>query len=313
MPPKKSKKDEPCYTKTNKGGGKYVTCEGEQKRNKKLAKEIKTLTADTPKAKAKPKAPVKAKAKAPVKATEKQKELMRKRREAAKAKKVKKVESVDEAYKRHLKEFSQSKYTVSKLKEMIDNIKGRDKDDYRIHQGMENSDKGAVKAINEILKKSDKPKPKIDKDLLQGIMSIMAEVGKEKGKSTQASKDENLALDKKARDGKLTNKDFIDFIYDDEKTFEQMRGFEEDMSETQQYDMNYWYSKVTKKNISSFDDLTDNQQERLQNIMAKDIDTQTKKKMKAFYDGRVKGKKFKSLKELKKLFGEEYNDTTFKH
>jgi len=53
--PKKSKKDEPCYTRTSKSGKKYITCEGEQKRNKKLAKEIKTLTADTPKAKAKPK------------------------------------------------------------------------------------------------------------------------------------------------------------------------------------------------------------------------------------------------------------------
>ena len=63
MPPKKSKKDEPCYTKTSKSGKQYVTCEGAQK--------------------AKAKAPVKAKA------TEKQKELMRKRREAAKAKKAK--------------------------------------------------------------------------------------------------------------------------------------------------------------------------------------------------------------------------------
>tara|TARA_R110000764_G_scaffold90120_2_gene172261 strand:- start:3220 stop:3903 length:684 start_codon:yes stop_codon:yes gene_type:complete len=227
MPPKKSKKDEPCYTKTSKAGKQYVTCEGEQKR----------------------KAKAKAKPKAPEKATEKQKELMRKRREAAKAKKA----------------------------------------------------------------KAAKPKPKVDKELLQGIMSIMAEVGKEKGKSTQASKDENLALDKKARDGKLTNKDFIDFIYDDEKAFEQMRGYEEDMAETQGYNMNYWYSKVTKKNISSFDDLTDNQQERLQNIMWKDVETMTRKKMKSFYDERVKGKKFKSLTELKKLFIKEYDDTTFKH
>jgi uncharacterized protein (DUF2252 family) len=53
--PKKSKKDEPCYTRTNKAGQKYTTCEGEQKRNKKLAKEIKTLTADTPKSKPKAK------------------------------------------------------------------------------------------------------------------------------------------------------------------------------------------------------------------------------------------------------------------
>jgi hypothetical protein len=43
MPPKKSKKDEPCYTRTNKAGKKYVTCEGEQKRNVKLQREISKL------------------------------------------------------------------------------------------------------------------------------------------------------------------------------------------------------------------------------------------------------------------------------
>ena len=48
MPPKKSKdykskKDEPCYTRTNKAGQKYVTCEGEQKRNVKLQREISKL------------------------------------------------------------------------------------------------------------------------------------------------------------------------------------------------------------------------------------------------------------------------------
>jgi hypothetical protein len=31
--PKKSKKDEPCYTRTNKAGQKYTTCEGEQKKS----------------------------------------------------------------------------------------------------------------------------------------------------------------------------------------------------------------------------------------------------------------------------------------
>ena len=161
---------------------------------------------------------------------------------------------------------------------------------------------------------NEKVKPKVDKDLLQSIMSIMAEVGKEKGKSTQASKDENLALDKKARDGKLTNKNFTDFIIDNEKTYDHMRDSEEDMADSQGYDMNYWYSKVSKKDITVgfyFDDLTVNQQEKLQNIMVKDIEKQTNKKMKSFYDERVKGKKFKSLTELKKLFIKEYDDTSF--
>jgi hypothetical protein len=48
MPPKKSKdykskKDEPCYTRTSKSGKKYITCEGSQRRNVKLQREISKL------------------------------------------------------------------------------------------------------------------------------------------------------------------------------------------------------------------------------------------------------------------------------
>ncbi len=41
--PKKSKKDGPCFTRTNKAGQKYTTCVGEQKRNVKLQREISKL------------------------------------------------------------------------------------------------------------------------------------------------------------------------------------------------------------------------------------------------------------------------------
>jgi len=51
----KSKKDEPCYTRTSKSGKKYITCEGEQKRNKKLAKEISSLGKTSDKLEAKKK------------------------------------------------------------------------------------------------------------------------------------------------------------------------------------------------------------------------------------------------------------------
>ena len=160
MPPKKSKKDEPCYTRTNKGGKQYVTCEGAQKAKAK-AKDKKPIPPNSVRAKSRRAAAARKLTTRPTGAGRIETGTLNKGKIIKEAKaKAKKVETVDEAYKRHLKEFSQSKYTVQKLKEMLDNIKGRDKDDYRIHPGMENSDKGAVKAINEILKKSDKPKPK---------------------------------------------------------------------------------------------------------------------------------------------------------
>lgn len=45
--PAKSKKDEPCFTRTSKAGKKYTTCVGEQKRNVKLQREISKLQGTT--------------------------------------------------------------------------------------------------------------------------------------------------------------------------------------------------------------------------------------------------------------------------
>ena len=57
----KSKKDEPCYTRTNKAGKKYVTCEGAQKREQGFQKHLRDLLSVKPTVisdKPKPKVPV---------------------------------------------------------------------------------------------------------------------------------------------------------------------------------------------------------------------------------------------------------------
>ena len=161
--------------------------------------------------------------------------------------------------------------------------------------------------------KKPKKTPAPDKDTLQTVMGVMAEVAKEKGKSTKKEVDEKVALDKKLQKGKLTNKDFKELMFDNFDTMEHIFGFEDSMSESQGYNMDYWYAKVTKRDIFSWDDLTDNQSERLQEIMMNDIKVMTKKKMKSFYDNSVKGKKFKSFKELKDLFFDEYDEAIFNH
>ena len=140
----------------------------------------------------------------------------------------------------------------------------------------------------------------------------MAEVGKEKKKSTTKEIDSKVALDKKAEKGKLLLKDFKEFVIDDEKSFDIITGMEDDMSESQGYDMNYWVGKVSKR-ADSWEDLTENQQQRLFEIMAKDIQIQTNKKLKAFYDKFIKGKKLKNMTAVKKLFEKEYYETTYKH
>ena len=167
-------------------------------------------------------------------------------------------------------------------------------------------------------KKKAEPKktPAPDKELLQKVMGVMAEVAKEKGKSTKKEVDSKVAMDKKVREGKLKYKEFFDEMFGSsgrEAAGQHILEFERDMAESQGYNMDYWFSRVTKKDVDSWEDLTDKQQERLQDIMAKDLSKQTEKKMKAFYNKFVKGKKFKSIKEIRDLLKKEYDEVTYKH
>ena len=145
------------------------------------------------------------------------------------------------------------------------------------------------------------------------IKDIDREYKERQEKRKKEVEENNAKIEKQARDGKLTYKNFEDGMFDDEKTFDYIRDFEREMEEVQGYNMDYWYSRVTKKDISSWDDLTVKQQERLQEIMMKDIEKQTGKKMKSFYDKFVKGKKFKSIKEIRDLLKKEYDEVTYKH
>tara|TARA_R110000824_G_scaffold333859_1_gene520385 strand:- start:307 stop:1044 length:738 start_codon:yes stop_codon:yes gene_type:complete len=61
-PPGKAKDGSKCFTRTNKSGAAYVTCEGKQKSDKKLAKEISSLGKTSDKLQARKKAAPKAKA-----------------------------------------------------------------------------------------------------------------------------------------------------------------------------------------------------------------------------------------------------------
>ena len=152
------------------------------------------------------------------------------------------------------------------------------------------------------------PAPTIDS--LQAVMGVMTDVAKDKGKSTKGEIDSKVAMDKKARTGKLTFKIFEGEMFDEEDTMKVIYDFEDEMRDSQSYDMDYWVSRVTKRNVT-WEDLNVNQSERLQGIMDRDITKQTRNKMKAFYDKFIKGKKLKNMKEVEKLFVKEYYEVEF--
>ena len=158
--------------------------------------------------------------------------------------------------------------------------------------------------------KDSKPvaKKSVDKDALQKVMGVMTEVAKSKGKSTKKEVDSKVALDKKAEKGKLTQKAFLDFIETSDKymtKWDDMKGQNiDDRHEVQGYSMGYYIAKVSKR-ADSWEELTDNQINRLQTIMDNEAYREQRQHIKQEFDESIKGKKFKSIDDAVKTFFEE--------
>ena len=163
--------------------------------------------------------------------------------------------------------------------------------------------KGAVKKVKSavpkgshkmpdgsIMKDKDMPKkkPVVDKNLLKNVMGVMADVAKDKGKSTKADIDSKVAKDKKAVKGKLTQTAFLEDVvledgYDgaNDEDFENrleglMYSAPHDMTETQQMKFFERQSNTAYRHSHMF--------------------------QKALFKKLIKGKKFKSFKEASKVF-----------
>ena len=138
------------------------------------------------------------------------------------------------------------------------------------------------------VKKTAPKKPEVNKDLLQNVMGIMAEVAKEKGKSTKKEVDSKVALDKKAEKGKLTQKAFLEDVasqdgYDDEIDDDYMNRFESEM-------------------YSAPDNMTEEREQRFMTAASGRAFRAAEKFRKALFKKLIKGKKFKSFKEASKVF-----------
>ena len=138
----------------------------------------------------------------------------------------------------------------------------------------------------------DKPAPAkkatVNKDLLQNVMGVMADVAKDKGKSTKKQVDSKVALDKKAEKGKLTQKAFLEDVVLQDGYDEENDDLYEDHFESEMY--------LAPNNM------TETQEQRFLDRASKRAYRSTEMFQKALFKKLIKGKKFKSFKEASKLF-----------
>ena len=194
---------------------------------------------------------------------------------------------------------SKSELTAFK-KAQVDNQKDQKKvkkirDAFRKkHEYYATGGKAKAEAPEKKPKKKVAPKKDDQKQLLQSAMGIMAEVGKAKKKSTTKEIDSKVAMDKKARDGKLTQK-----------------GFLEDITLAKGYD---------EKNDDFYDDMftnilddvganaeTESQQQRAFERASNRAYTEIGKYRRRLFNRVINGKKFKTFKEAQETFLKDYN------
>jgi hypothetical protein len=157
-----------------------------------------------------------------------------------------------------------------------------------VEVGAHGSWKKMFKKKKEEPKTKDKPKKKsTDKEDFMDIMSVMGTHAKSKEKHTAKDIDERVKLDKKAQQGKLTQKAFLEYITTQDGYDE---AIDEDFENRMEYYMYGSYAVSESAQQKFF--------ERVSSLSYKDA----KSFRKALFNKLIKGKKFKSIGEASKEY-----------
>jgi len=144
--------------------------------------------------------------------------------------------------------------------------------------------------------------PGIDKDLFFEVMEVVTNQAKDTGKTTTEEMDARMKLDKKARLGKLTKKELVEYLETiDDDWDDTLGGNIDDRLEVYSYNPGYWLSRVSKR-AQWWDDLTETQTERLVDIQYRSAHSDQRQHITQEFNKNIKGKKFKSLGDATATF-----------
>ena len=172
--------------------------------------------------------------------------------------------------------------------------------------------------IPETKTKTKKPKitnpnkPITDKEEFLDILSIASQVGKSKGKSSsvegKVDKSKLKSRVNRLKGNPISFKLFKDILDNEDEDNEIIVNLIDGIQEVQSYNMDYWYSQVSKT-AETYDDLTEKQEEKLFNIMAKDTDDERIAYTKNFFEAKFKGKKGLTYEQIAKTIRDDFGDS----
>lgn len=117
-------------------------------------------------------------------------------------------------------------------------------------------------------------------------------------------------MEKQAPKGTLPWGNFEGYVSDDNRFRDEYDIRIDNVRESYTWGSDFYrlVKRVTKRDVDSFSDLTESQQEKYQELLFQQADRDHSKYLKTLYDEVIKKKKFKSLKEAVDVFIKKYKE-----
>ena len=153
---------------------------------------------------------------------------------------------------------------------------------------------------------------KVSKDLLQDVMNVMTEVAKQKKKSSSFEIKERTLINKQAQEGKIKFKDLLTYALNDSDFSDEFSERLSNIQENYSWGSDFYrlVKKVTKRDVDSYEELTEKQQYKFADIVQREGEKDHTKFIKEeVFNKFIKGKTFKTANEARKIFMDKYSET----
>ena len=141
------------------------------------------------------------------------------------------------------------------------------------------------------------------------VLNVMSETGRETGKSTAADIDERVKLNREAREGKLDFNDLFDYMMENDDDFmNEYRDRIENVVDSYTWGSDFYrlVKRVTKRDVDTYEELTDRQQERFSELIMEEGDKDHYEYLEGLFNKVIKGKKFGTVAEAAEVLKNHY-------
>lgn len=151
-------------------------------------------------------------------------------------------------------------------------------------------------------------RPIYKEDFLE-ISQIMSATAQSRGKSTAADIDERVKLNREAQEGKLDFNDLFNYMMESDDDFmNEYRDRVDNVVDSYTWGSDFYrlVKEVTKRDVDTFEELTDRQKETFQQLILEEGSEDHYEYLEGLFNEVIKGKKFQTVAEAAEVLKRHY-------